>query len=149
MSSTLVRFSFTRRSLLRTAVPAPPRRRRKAPVNRKVKWRSCLPALVCPADLPHHPQLELIRGTLWKTSAQPVTLFRPALAQHLSGVPTALQIRSYKIHTSIGDMIQSRIFYTFLWANKTVHPVTQQGINIVRFQMERNPACGDSGPLNQ
>lgn len=113
-----------------------------------------MPAMpVCPADQLHQPQLGLIRGKLWKTSTQLGAFFFffcPILAQNLSGVTAALQMRFYKIHTNnICYVIQGRVFYTFLRVNKTVHPVSQQGINIVCFQMEKNPACEDSGPWIQ
>lgn len=68
----------------------------------------------------------------------------------MSWLKAPLQIRFYKIHTNNNCyVIQGRVFITFLWANKTVYPVSQQGINIVLFQMKKNAACGDSGPVGR
>lgn len=72
--------------------------------------------LVCPTDEPHQDQLGLIRGKLWKTSTQlgAFSFFCPILAQNLSGVTAALQMKFYKIYTNnICYVSQGGVFYIF------------------------------------
>lgn len=86
----------------------------KAPLTGKPA--SSLPVPACPAALPHHPQLELIRGTLWKTSTQPATpSFAPFLHRMWSEVVAALRTRFHKIHTeNICYGTLSNLLYIFV-----------------------------------